>query len=484
MGALLSLGKSAGKQSRDGFEQLFTGASSLEVERFVNNVRFPEDFLWGAATSAYQIEGAYQEDGRGESIWDHFCHTPGNVVDNDTGDVACDHYHRFQEDIGLMVSLNLQAYRFSVSWPRVLPKGRDQVNQIGLDFYDRLVDGLLEVGIEPVLTLYHWDLPQVLQESGGWAHRDTVDCFAEYTFVVFRALGDRVRYWITQNEPWVVAFGGHQLGKLAPGIRDLETAIQVAHHLLLSHGMAVDILKNHGDESMMVGISLNLSPAHPATKKPEDQEAAELMDGCINRWFLDSLFKGAYPEDMLKLYADKAPRIETGDMERISTRIDFLGINYYSRVVMEAAKDDDFMGTREVVVESSSYTESDWEVYPQGLYEILIRLWEEYRPSAIYITENGAAFLDEVDVNGRINDHQRKRFLQDHFIQAYRAVVEGVPLCGYFVWSLMDAFEWDSGYAKRFGLIGVDRQTQERTIKQSGLWFKQFIKQQMAKSEA
>jgi beta-glucosidase len=449
----------------------------------VINLRFPEDFVWGAAASAYQIEGAYNEDGRGESIWDHFCHAPGNVVGNDSGDVACDHYHRLQEDIALMTSLNLQAYRFSVSWPRVLPKGRGQVNQMGLDFYSHLVDGLLEAGIEPFLTLYHWDLPQILQENGGWAHRDTVDCFEEYASVVFRALGDRVRYWITHNEPWVVAFGGHQLGKLAPGIMDLETAIQVAHHLLLSHGRAVDVLKSLGDARMTAGISLNLSPAHAATKKPEDQEAAARTDGYINRWFLDPLFKGAYPEDMLNLYADKAPRIETGDMKCISTRIDFLGVNYYSRVVMEAARDDDFIGTRGVVVESSSHTESDWEVYPQGLYEILIRLWDEYRPSAIYITENGAAFLDDIDENGKINDHQRKQFLQDHFIQAHRAVVEGVPLRGYFVWSLMDVFEWDSGYSKRFGLIGVNRQTLERTIKQSGLWFQQFIRQQLAISE-
>ena len=466
------------------FEQLLGKVSNLEKERPVTELRFLDDFVWGAATSAYQIEGANQEDGRGESIWDYFCHTPGNVVGNDTGDVACDHYHRFREDIGLMASLNLQAYRFSVSWPRVLPKGRGQVNQMGLDFYHHLVDGLLEAGIEPVLTLYHWDLPQILQEDGGWADRDTVDCFEEYASVVVKALGDRVRYWITHNEPWVVAFGGHRLGKLAPGIKDLETAVQVAHHLLLSHGKAVDVLKNLGDERMTVGISLNLSPAHPATKKPEDQEAAARMDGYINRWFLDPLFKGAYPEDILKLYANKAPRIETGDMERISTRIDFLGVNYYSRFVVEAAKDDDFIGTRGVVVESSSYTESDWEVYPQGLYEILIRLRDEYRPSAIYITENGAAFLDDVDANGQINDHQRKQFLQDHFIQAHRAVVEGVPLRGYFVWSLMDVFEWDSGYSKGFGLIGVDRHTLERTIKQSGLWFKQFIRQQMAMSEA
>jgi beta-glucosidase len=281
-----------------------------------------------------------------------------------------------------------------------------------------------------------------------------------------------------------VAFGGHRLGKLAPGIKDLETAIQVAHHLLLSHGKAVDVLKNLGGERMMVGISLNLSPVHPATKKPEDQEAAKRMDGCINRWFLDPLFKGVYPEDLHHWYAEKAPRIETGDMECISAGIDFLGVNYYSRFVVEADEDDDFTGTRVVVAKSSNYTESDWEVYPQGLYEILEHIWHEYRPSAIYITENGAAFLDDVDENGKINDHQRKQFLQDHFIQAHRAVVEGVPLRGYFVWSLMDAFEWDRGYSIQFGLIDVDRQTLKRTIKQSGLWFKQFIRQQMAMSEA
>jgi beta-glucosidase len=449
----------------------------------VTSFRFPEDFVWGAATSAYQIEGAYLEDGRGESIWDHFCHAPGNVVNNDTGDVACDHYHRLQEDIGLMASLNLQAYRFSVSWPRVLPKGRGQVNQMGLDFYSHLVDGLLEVGIEPFLTLYHWDLPQILQENGGWANRDTVDYFEEYTSVVFRALGDRVRYWITHNEPWVAAFGGHQLGKLAPGIKDLETAIQVAHHLLLSHGRVVKVLKDLGGERTLVGISLNLSPAHPATEKPEDQEAAVRIDGYINRWYLDPLFKGAYPEDMLDLYVDKVPQIEPGDMECISTRIDFLGVNYYSRVVMEAAPGEGFLGARGVVDESSEYTESGWEVYPQGLYEVLTRLREEYQTSAIYITENGAAFPDEVDENGQINDHQRQQFLKDHFLHAHRAIEGGVPLRGYFVWSVMDVFEWDSGYSHRYGLIYVNRETLERKVKRSGLWYRQFIQQQMSISE-
>jgi len=400
------------------------------------------------------------------------------VTNNDTGDVACDHYHRFREDIELMSTLGLQAYRFSIAWPRILPEGKGQVNQAGLDFYRRLVDGLLEVGIEPFATLYHWDLPQALQDEGGWVSRETVDCFEEYASVVSQVLGDRVRYWITHNEPWVIAFGGHQLGVLAPGIRDEAIAIQVSHHLLLSHGRVVQALRDLGGDKFMVGLDLNLSPVHPATERPEDQEAASRFDGHLNRWFLDPIFKGTYPQDMLAWYGDKAPTVEPGDMECISTEIDFLGVNYYSRIVIKADPTEGFLKARGVAPEGADYTDTGWEIYPQGIYEVLKRLHDEYNVPAIYITENGAAFRDEVDETGQINDLQRLRFLQDHFLQARKAIQEGVNLRGYFVWSLMDLFEWDSGYSKRFGLVYVDRKTLKRTIKRSGLWYKQFIQQQ------
>jgi beta-glucosidase len=441
-------------------------------------MKFPKDFLWGAASSAYQIEGAHDEGGKGESIWDRFPHTPGKVANGDTGEVACDHYHRFGEDIDLMTGLNLQAYRFSVSWPRILPEGRGRINPKGLDFYSRLVDGLLSAGIEPFLTLYCWDLPQALQEEGGWVNRETVDCFAEYASDIFDALGDRVRFWITHNEPWVVAFGGHFLGILAPGIRDLALALQVAHHLLLAHGMAVRILREIGGENLRLGIDLNLCPVHPASQSPADRAAAIRIDGYMNRWFLDPLFKGAYPQDLMALFGRNAPKIMPGDMKYISSPVNFLGLNYYTRVVMQAANEEAFLGARGVVAEGSEYTDNGWEIYPQGLYEILVRLKKEYAPAAIYVTENGASFADKVDETGAIDDQRRLQFLEDHFAQALRAIEESVPLRGYFVWSLMDVFEWDSGYSKRFGLVRVDRLTLERTVKRSGHWYAQFIQRQ------
>jgi len=456
----------------------------LKAERLVTSLRFPEDFLWGSAASAYQIEGAHNEDGKGDSIWDQFSHTPGNVANNDTGDVACDHYHRYREDVELMAFLSLQAYRFSISWPRVLPQGKGEVNQAGLDFYHRLVDELLDAGIAPMATLYMWDLPQTLQDEGGWANRDTVKNFQDYASIVYQALGDRVHLWSTINEPWVISFGGHYYGLLAPGMKDAETALQVSHHLLLAHGQAVQTLREMGDKRCKIGIVLNLTPIHPASEGAEDHEAASRADGYMNRWFLDPIFAGNYPEDMLTWFGDKVPAIEPGDIETISTGIDYLGVNYYTRLVVEAFPSETLIGLRPIPVEGSEYTETNWEVFPQGLYEILIRLMNEYQPPAIYITENGANFSDEADETGQINDVKRIEFLQDHFLQAHRAIEEGVPLLGYFVWSVMDLFEWDSGYSHRYGLIYVNRETLERKVKRSGLWYKQFIQQQMFMGEA
>ncbi len=456
----------------------------MDGERLVTDLRFPKDFIWGAAASAYQIEGAYNEDGKGTSIWDRFCLTPGNVVNNDTGNVACDHYHRYREDVELMAYLGLQAYRFSISWTRVLPEGKGEVNQAGMDFYHRLVDQLLDVGIAPMVTLYAWDLPQTLQDLGGWANRETVKYFQDYAAILYQALGDRVHLWSTLNEPWVISFGGHYYGLLAPGIKDAEIALLVSHHLLLAHGKAVQTLREIGEERHKTGIILNLTPIHSASEGAEDQEAANRADGYMNRWFLDPIFAGNYPEDMLNWYGDKAPAIEPGDLEMISTGIDYLGVNYYTRLVVETFPGETLLGLRPIPVEGSEYTETNWEVYPQGLHEILIRLKNEYQPASIYITENGANFLDEVDESGQINDIRRIEFLKDHFLQAHRAIEEGVPLLGYFVWSVMDVFEWDSGYSHRYGLIYVDRETLERKVKRSGFWYRKFIQQRMSMSEA
>lgn len=433
---------------------------------------FPEGFLWGTATASYQIEGAVCEDGRGESIWDRFCHTPGRIAGGDTGDAAADHYHRWQEDLRIMKELGLGAYRFSVAWPRVIPDGTGAVNPAGLDFYERLVDALLAAGIEPFVTLYHWDLPQALQEKGGWPNRDSAAWFADYAAVVSGRLGDRVHHWITHNEPFVAAFEGYGSGNHAPGICDPRAAVQAAHHLLLSHGLAVPVLRQNGDERTQVGITLNLTWVDPASDRPADVEAARRLDGSINRLFLDPLFKGAYPADLLAHARDLAPRVEPDDLLQISTPIDFLGVNYYTRSIVADDPTGGPLAARQIVPAYAELTEMGWEVYPEGLYKLLRRVHDDYRPPAIYITENGCALADR-PVDGRVHDERRIAYLREHFMQARRAIDEGVPLRGYFVWSLLDNFEWAFGYSKRFGLVYVDYATQARILKDSARWFRQ-----------
>lgn len=436
---------------------------------------FPEHFTWGAATAAYQIEGAWDEDGKGPSIWDVFCRVPGAIQDGDTGDVACDHYHRWREDVALMRELGLRAYRFSVSWPRVLPEGKGKVNRPGLDFYDRLVDALLAAEIQPFVTLYHWDLPQALQEEGGWPVRDTARRFADFADVVSRRLGDRVRHWITLNEPWVVAYAGYGNGYHAPGIRNPLAAVQATHHLLLAHGLAVPVLRENGDTATRVGITLNLSPVHSASDRPADEEAARRYDGFLNRWFLDPLFRRRYPEDMLEMLGSVLPDGYEEDLETIAVPMDFLGVNNYTRTVIADDPDSVVVETREVKPTGRPYTEMGWEVYPEGLYEILTRVHRDYAPPCIYVTENGAAFADRVDADGRVHDAQRMDFLREYIVQAHRALEEGVPLAGYFVWTLLDNFEWAYGYSKRFGIVYVDFATQERIVKDSGIWYRGVI---------
>jgi len=433
---------------------------------------FPEGFLWGAATASYQIEGAWDEDGKGESIWDRFSHTPGKVQDGDTGDVACDHYHRWREDVTLIKSMGLNAYRVSVAWPRIFPAGRGEVNQAGIDFYSRLVDALLEAEIEPWVTLYHWDLPQALQEEGGWAARRVVDAFAEYTDIVTRALGDRVKNWITFNEPWVSAFVGYQDGYHAPGLTDQNAAVAAAHHLLLSHGRAVPVIRANS-QNAYVGITLNLTPQVPASPSIPDRRLATWIDGYINRYFLDPLVGRGYPADIAAVYGKSMDVVEPGDLDEIAVPIDFLGVNYYTRNI---TRDDSVEANLPVTIQpGDEITEMDWEVYPQGLYNILGRLHFDYGFPAIYITENGAAFVDNISPDGQVDDQQRLSYIKRHLEMIHKAIQIGGPVKGYFAWSLLDNFEWGFGYSKRFGIVYVDYQTQQRTLKSSAKWYRQVI---------
>ncbi len=435
---------------------------------------FPPGFIWGTATSAYQIEGAWNEDGKGESIWDRFCHTPGNIDNGDTGDVACDHYHRWQEDVGLMKEIGLRAYRFSVSWPRILPEGRGRLNPPGLAFYDRLVDGLLEAGIEPFATLYHWDLPQALQDRGGWPVRATVEAFGEYADRVSRPLGDRVRYWITLNEPFVSAFVGYLYGRHAPGHTDLDEALAAAHHLLLAHGRAVEAIR-HNRPDAQVGIALNLSPYIPASRSAADRAAAWLGDGILNRWFLDPLAARGYPPDVVQHHGRPMDFVQAGDLEAIATPLDFIGVNYYSRQVVRNTGVPEEQNLPQEVFPDLERTEMGWEVYPEGLYRLLGRLYFDYGFHVLYVTENGAAYRDEVGPDGQVHDPGRVAFLRAHLEQVARAIGAGIPVRGYFVWSLLDNFEWSYGYAKRFGLVYVDWASRRRILKSSARWYSRVI---------
>ncbi len=432
--------------------------------------RFPEGFRWGGATAAYQIEGAVAEDGRGPSIWDTFTHTPGNIANNETGDAACDHYHRWREDVDLMRQLNFNAYRFSVAWSRVIPEGRGQVNQAGLDFYSRLVDGLLEAGITPFVTLYHFDLPQRLQDDGGgWLRRGVADEFAQFVDVVSRRLGDRVRHWVTLNEPWTFGMLGYLEGEDAPGLRlGLDSALTVAHHALLAHGAAVEVLRANVTDAD-VGIVLDVNHVEPASDLEEDIAAAARYDGIQNRMYLDALFHGSYPKDVLQMVGGSAPNVQGADMRRIGAPIDFLGINLYRRSVIAAGDVLPPINYRRVNP-PGEYTAMGWEVSHTALYDTLVDVHQRYAPPAFYVTENGASFDDVISNDGRVHDERRVDYLRNHVSQAHRAIAAGVPLQGYFVWSLLDNFEWAYGYAKRFGIVHVDFATQQRTIKDSGVY--------------
>jgi len=430
----------------------------------MNSIRYPANFTWGAATASYQIEGAWNEDGKGESIWDRFSHTPGKITNGDTGDVACDHYHRTREDIALMRQIGLKAYRFSVSWPRVLPAGKGRVNAAGLDFYDRLVDDLLAANIEPFLTLHHWDYPQALYDAGGWLNRDNLHYFTDYSVLMAKRLGDRVNRWVTFNEPGVIANDGYVSGEHAPGIKNNhKMAYQVIHNLMVAHGLSVQALRA-ANPALQVGIVLSQWGIDPASDDPTDVAAAEFAWNSGETAFLHPIFRGHYHPIMVDAIGDNLPEIKPGDMALIAQKLDFLGINSYSRSVIGAQG-------RVAPIPGSEYTEMGWEVCAPAFRRTLNRINTDYAPPPIYITENGAAYPDVVSPNGKIHDERRIDYLRQHFTQVRLAMQDGVDIRGYFVWSLMDNFEWGHGNSKRFGLIRMDYETLKRTPKDSAEWY-------------
>jgi beta-glucosidase len=426
--------------------------------------------VWGAATSAYQVEGAVSEDGRGESIWDRFVAAPGNVAGGDTGRVACDAYHRYRDDIRLMRELGLTGFRFSISWPRILPGGTGRANRSGLDFYDRVVDELLANGIEPFPTLYHWDLPQALEDAGGWPERATVDAYAEYVGTVVRRLGDRVGHWITVCEPWVISRLGYGTGEHAPGRRDRAAALAAAHHVLLAHGRGAEALRAASPRAR-VGITIDVVHFEPATDAPADRAAARTADALRNRSIVDPVLRGRYPGELLERWPAHASCVRDGDMRTIAAPLDFLGINYYTRNLVRAGRGYEPL---EMPVVGAELTGMGWEVYPEGLGLVLRRLRDDYAAPPLYVTENGAAYPDRKE-RGRVDDPERTAYLARHLDAAASAIADGVDLRGYFLWSLLDNFEWAHGYAQRFGIVYVDFDSLERIPKASFRWYRELI---------
>jgi len=442
------------------------------------NYGFPPDFVWGTATSAYQIEGSPTADGAGRSIWHRFSHTPGNTWLDQTGDVACDHYRRYKDDVAIMAELGANAYRFSIAWARIFPQGTGTVNKKGIDFYSRLVDELLKRGIKPNATLYHWDLPEVLDDRGGWLNPDIAKWFGDYATTMFEALGDRVEMWSTLNEPWVVTDGGYLSGVLAPGHSNLFEAPIATHNLLRSHGTAVERFRaSEASKKGKIGITVNLEPKYPASDSAEDLAATRRADAYMNRQFLDPVFLGRYPEEMREIFGEAWPEWSAEDMRLIKQPIDFLGVNYYTRKVERYHPDFLPLKTKHVPQPDQIQTETHWEVYPEALTKVLLWVTERYGKPAVYITENGAAFYDPPHtIDGKIEDPLRVEYFRQHLRAAHEAMERGVNLKGYYAWSLFDNYEWSLGYSKRFGIVHVDYSTQQRTIKSSGRYYAEVIR--------
>jgi beta-glucosidase len=440
---------------------------------------FPPGFVWGAATAAYQIEGSPLADGAGPSIWQRFAHTPGRMLNGDTGDVACDHYNRWREDIALMKDLGLQAYRFSISWSRVLPEGRGRVNPKGLGFYERLVDGLLENGIQPVATLFHWDLPAALDDRGGWLNPDIAEWFADYAALMYQRLDGRVRRWATLNEPWVVTDGGYLHGALAPGHRNRFEAPIASHHLLRAHGRAVQAYRGNGKHE--IGLVVNIEPKYPASDTPEDLAATRRAEAYMNRQYLDPVFFGTYPEEMREIFGEAWPDWPQADMDLIREPLDFIGVNYYTRNVTRHDESNWPLRAAPVRQPMHTYTETGWEVFPQGLTDTLLWVKQRYGNPKMFITENGAAFFDppraEADSSGarRVRDPLRTSYLRQHLCAVHDAIEAGCDIGGYFAWSLLDNLEWSLGYSKRFGVVHVDFETQQRTPKDSARYYSRVV---------
>jgi beta-glucosidase len=461
----------------------------ISINDVLGSILFPRDFVWGMATSAYQIEGAHDTDGRAPSIWDTFTRQPGAILDNSNGDVACDHYARLEQDLDLLQQLGMPNYRFSISWSRVQPLGQGAWNEAGLAFYERLLNGLAARGIAAHLTLYHWDLPQALQDEGGWGVRSTAMHFADYARVLASRFGAQLASIATLNEPWVAATLGHEVGIFAPGLKDRRLAMQVSHHLLLGHGLAMqamrDALRASGT-TVKLGIVLNQGPVHAASDSALDLAKARLEDGLLIRWYMDPLLRGEYPQDVLQHLGADAPQVEAGDMAIITAPLDYLGLNYYTRSIVSSKPGGKPGSTgnsdaASPVIGPLGTTDMGWEVYPAGLSELLRRLKRDYDLPPIYITENGAAYQDE-KIGLRVHDELRTSYLKMHVAAVHEAIVAGVDVRGYFAWSFLDNFEWAFGYGKRFGLVHVDYATQERTVKDSGLWYRSFIAQQQRTS--
>lgn len=439
--------------------------------------KFSRDFIFGSATSSYQIEGAYKEDGRGLSIWDTFSRTPGKVTNMDNGDVACDHYHLYEKDIEILKTLGVDSYRFSIAWPRIFPK-QGKYNQAGMDFYKNLIKRLIENGIKPAVTLYHWDLPMWAHDKGGWVNRDSVKWFIEYAEKCFEELDEHVDMWITHNEPWCAGFLGYHLGIHAPGHTNLEEALKAVHHMLLSHGEAVSLLKEKMCSTTPIGITLNLSPMYPASNSINDQLAANNSDGYSNRWFLDSVLKGSYPVDMMNLfskYVHSFDFIAEGDLAKISTDCDFFGINFYTRSLVEFNAASDFL--YKSAYSDYPKTGMGWDISPAEFKDLIRRLRKEYTKLPIYITENGAAFDDNVSEDNKVYDPERQQYVEQHLQAVAELNEEGMNIAGYYLWSLLDNFEWAFGYEKRFGITYVNFETQERILKESGYRYAEIIKE-------